>query len=31
MGKQVLKIAISLGALFGVVWIASKAWKSGQN
>ena len=24
-------IAISLGVLFGIVWVASKAWSKGQQ
>jgi hypothetical protein len=24
-------IALSLGVLFGIVWVASKAWKKGQT
>ena len=24
-------IAISVGVLFGTVWLVSRAWKSGQN
>jgi hypothetical protein len=29
--KSALGIAVSVGVLFGTVWIISKAWKKGQQ
>ncbi len=29
--KKALGIALSIGLLFGTVWVVSKAWKKGQN
>lgn len=29
--KSTLGIAVSVAFLFGAVWVASKAWKKGQN
>lgn len=29
--KQVIGTAIGLAVLFGTVWVASRAWKSGQE
>jgi hypothetical protein len=29
--QSVGTIAISLGVLFGVVWVASKAWEAGKR
>lgn len=29
--SNVVGLAVSLGVLFGVVWVASKAWQKGQD
>jgi hypothetical protein len=31
MNKNIVNIVVSVAILFGTVWIASKAWKSGQK
>lgn len=30
-GKQILSVAITVGVLFGTVWVISRAWKTGQK
>jgi hypothetical protein len=30
-GTMILGTAISLGVLFGIVWVAGKAWKTATN
>ena len=31
IGLQLLTLAITFLVIFGIVWVASKAWKTGQN
>jgi hypothetical protein len=31
IGSMILGTAISLGVLFGIVWVAGKAWKTATN
>jgi hypothetical protein len=28
---KVIGVAVSVGVLFGLVWVASRAWKEGQK
>lgn len=30
-GKNLISIAVGAAVLFGTVWLASKAWKTGQK